>query len=100
MNVPASGRPLGNPGLDDDQVGAKRGRFRHGLFLPRVPGGVAGDDDDAPALVLAEERSKVARCVAKLERDRIGEDVRRPVQRVAGGDVRFGNELEDEDRAG
>src|SRR4029079_1515393 len=59
-----------------------------------------GDDDDAAALVLAEERPEVPRRVPQLDRDGAGKDVRRAVQRVAGGDVRLRDELEDEDRAG
>ena len=68
-----------DPGLDDDEVGTKRGGRGHGLRLPRVPRRVARDHDEAASVVLGQHRGQIAGRPSKLDRDGVGEDVGRAV---------------------
>ena len=64
-----------------------------------MPRGIAGDDHEPTAIVLAEQSGEVARALVELHRDGVWQEVREPVQRYSGSDVRFRHELENEDRA-
>ena len=68
-----------DPGLDDDEVGTKRGGGGNRLRLPRVPRRVARDHDETASVVLGQHRGQIAGRPSKLDRDGVREDVGRPV---------------------
>ena len=68
-----------NPGLDDDEVGSKRGGGGNCLLLPRVPRGILRDDDEVASVVRLQHRGQIVGSPSKLDGDSVREDVGRPV---------------------